>query len=219
MLPSNIPEFEATESAGGARKRRGAGATIGVVLGVLVVIAALVLGGTALYRRSAASRPTVAVATAAPVAAGATAGPTTAPDADTAAIQQVIQRANQEQAQALQAKDPSGMSDTATPEYFQEMAQTNQDLLDNGVTSIQLVQLEWGPISVNGTTATATTYETWNTTYSDGSTDQSRDRNVYTLIQQQGSWKIQDNQHPDDAQNGNGNGNGNPFAVPTPGGR
>ncbi len=142
------------------------------------------------------------MATAAPVAASGTAAPTTAPDADTAAIQQVIQRANQEQAQALAANDPSGMQDTATQEYFQQMAQTNQALVADGVTSIQLVNLEWGPISVNGSTATATTYETWNTTYSDGSTDQSRDRNVYTLVQDGGTWKIADNQHPDEAQQG-----------------
>jgi hypothetical protein len=204
MLPSNVPDFEETEKTTAARKRRGTGTTIAIVLGVLVIIAAVVLGGTTLYRRSGLGRT--------PVAAGGTAEPTTAPDADTAAIQQVIQRANEEQAQALAANDPSGMQDTATQEYFQEMAQTNQALTDNGVTSIQLVNLEWGPISVNGTTATATTYETWNTTYSDGTTDQSRDRNVYTLVQNGGTWKIADNQHPDEAQQ-----SGNPFAAPTPG--
>jgi hypothetical protein len=212
MLPSNVPDFEETEKATAARKRRGTGTTIAIVFGVLVIIAAVVLGGTTLYRRSGLGRTPVAVATAAPVAAGGTAAPTTAPDADTAAIQQVIQRANQEQAQALAANDPSGMQDTATQEYFQEMAQTNQALTDDGVTSIQLVNLEWGDISVNGTTATATTYETWNTTYSDGTTDQSRDRNVYTLVQDGGTWKIADNQHPDEAQQ-----SGNPFAAPTPG--
>jgi hypothetical protein len=211
MLPSNVPDFEATEKATTQRKRRGKATTVVIVLGALVIIAAVVLGGATLYRRSGLGRTPVAVATAAPVAANGTAAPTTAPDADTAAIQQVIQRANQEQAQALAANDPSGMQDTATQEYFQQMAQTNQALLDNGVTSVQLVNLEWGPISVNGTTATATTYETWNTTYSDGTTDQSRDRNVYTLVQDGGTWKIADNQHPDEAQQ-----QGNPFAAPTP---
>ena len=53
-------------------------------------------------------------------------------------------------------------------------------------------------MSVNGSSATATAWETWTTTYSDGSTEQSRDRNVYALIQQNGSWVISADDHPDD---------------------
>ena len=45
--------------------------------------------------------------------------------------------------------------------------------------------------------ATATSVETWSTTYADGSTEQSRDRNVYTLTQRNGSWSIDSNAHPD----------------------
>ena len=74
--------------------------------------------------------------------------------------------------------------------------QINQDLVANAVTRISLVKLEWGPISVNGATATATTYETWSTTFSDGTTMQSRDTNVYTLVQQGGTWLIQADQQP-----------------------
>ncbi len=105
-----------------------------------------------------------------------------------AAIQQVIQRSNEEQAQALAARDPSLMADTVTSDHFQDLAQTNQDLLDNGVTSIKLVKLEWGAVAVNGTTATATTYETWTTT-------------------------IKTNDHPDSAQAG---GRPNPSASSPP---
>src|SRR5205807_2132893 len=101
----------------------------------------------------------------------------------TAAIQQVIQRSNDEQVEAITARDPARMSDTTTSDHFQELVQINQDLLDHGVNTIRLVRLDWGPISVNGTSATATTYETWRTTYSDGQTEQSRDQNDYTLVQ------------------------------------
>src|SRR5438874_834585 len=99
-----------------------------------------------------------------------------------AAIQQVIQRSNEEQAQAIAAKDASLMSDTVTSDHFQELVQINQDLLDNGVTSIKLAKLEWGAVAVDGATATATTYETWTTTLSDGTVAQSRDRNDYSLV-------------------------------------
>src|SRR5919108_4428368 len=47
-----------------------------------------------------------------------------------AAIQQVIQHANEEQVQAIAAHDPSVMADTATGDHFQEMVQINQDLLN-----------------------------------------------------------------------------------------
>ena len=130
-----------------------------------------------------------------------------------AAIQQVIQRSNEEQAQALAARDPSLMADTVTSDHFQDLAQTNQDLLDNGVTSIKLVKLEWGAVAVNGSTATATTYETWTTTLSDGTVDQSRDRNVYGLVLDNGAWIIKTNDHPDSAQAG---GRPNPSASSPP---
>jgi hypothetical protein len=64
------------------------------------------------------------------------------------------------------------------------------------VSSIALVKLEWGAVAVNGSSATATTYETWRTVFADGSTDQSRDRNDYSLVLDNGSWKIQTDEHP-----------------------
>src|ERR1700716_3844555 len=106
------------------------------------------------------------------------------------AIQQVIQRSNDEQVQAIAAKDPSIMADTVTTDHFAELVQINQDLLDAGIANIQLVKLEWGAIAVNGSTATATTYETWTTAFSDGSMDQSRERNDYSLVLDNGAWKI-----------------------------
>lgn len=112
-------------------------------------------------------------------------------------IQQVIQRSNDEQVQAIASRDPSLMADTVTSDHYQELIKINQDLLDHGVTSIALIKLEWGAVAVDGSTASATTYETWRTNFADGSTDQSRDRNDYTLILDNGAWKIQTDSHPD----------------------
>lgn len=124
-----------------------------------------------------------------------------ATDQDTsAAIQQVIQRANDEQVQAIATHDSSVMADTATRDHYQELVQINQDLLDSGVAAISLTRLDWGAVAVNGNTATATTFETWTTTFVDGSTDTSRDRNDYSLVLDNGAWKITGDAHPDQPQ-------------------
>jgi hypothetical protein len=119
-----------------------------------------------------------------------------AADPQAAAIQHVIEQANSEQAQALSSQDPAVMSDTATAGYYQQLVQTNQSLLSQGVTAIELTNVAWGPISVSGSTATATTTETWVTTFSDSTTLESTDTNLYTLVNQAGSWLIQDDQQP-----------------------
>jgi hypothetical protein len=116
---------------------------------------------------------------------------------DQAAIQQAIQGIDDAQVKAVASNDLSGLSANATSDFATQQKSTTQDLLDNGVTAIKLDNIEWGPITVNGNTATATAYETWSTTFSDSSTEQSRDRNVYTLVQQNGSWVVQADEHPD----------------------
>jgi hypothetical protein len=88
------------------------------------------------------------------------------------------------------------MSDTATGKYYREIEQPYRDLVSQGATSIQLTNVTWGAITVDGTAATAKTTETWVTTFSDGTTDQSTDGNVYSLVNQGGSWLIQDDQQP-----------------------
>jgi hypothetical protein len=119
-------------------------------------------------------------------------------DPATAAIKSVVEKANQEQVDAFTKNDPTIMRDTATSDYYDQLVQINRDLADSGVAGIKLVKLEWGPVTLSGASgAQATTYETWRTSYSDGTTDDSRDRNVYTLVQQQGTWKIQADDHPD----------------------
>jgi hypothetical protein len=131
----------------------------------------------------------------------------------TAAIQATIQRGNQEQAQGLSSGNPQVRSDTSTASYCRTLMQANQDLAAQGATSINLVQLTWGPITVNGTTATATTTETWTTTFSDGTTIESTDTNVYTLVQQGGTWLIDsDQQAPSSASTNSTPGS----AQPTP---
>jgi hypothetical protein len=84
-----------------------------------------------------------------------------------------------------------------TGDHYAELVQINQDLLDNGVVSIGLVRLDWGAVAVDGSTATATTYETWTSTFSDGTTNRSRDQNDYTLVLDNGAWKIKADVHPD----------------------
>ena len=111
-------------------------------------------------------------------------------------IQQVIERADAEQTQALASNNPSVMSDTATAAYYRQLVQINQQMAAQGVTSIQLTNLTWGPVSVNGTTATAMSNETWVTTYGDGTTSESTDPNMYTLVQQNGVWLIESDQQP-----------------------
>jgi hypothetical protein len=141
---------------------------------------------------------------AAPNGSGTTAQAAPTPTAATStdptqqAIQQVIQQGDNEQAQAFASNDPTVMQDSSTSDFYQSQVSVNQDLRNNGVTDIKLVNIDWGQISVNGTQATATAWETWTTTYSDGTTEQSRDRNVYTLVQQNGGWVISADDHPDD---------------------
>jgi hypothetical protein len=120
-----------------------------------------------------------------------------AADSQTAdAIQQVIQLSNSEQEQAVANRDPSVMSDTATGSYYRSLQQTYSDLVSQGALTVELTNMTWGAITAGGSTATANTVETWVTTYSDGTTDQSTDPNVYTLVNQGGTWLIQDDRQP-----------------------
>jgi hypothetical protein len=124
------------------------------------------------------------------------------PTLEQAKISATIARANFEQEQAFSSKDPTIMKGSATDRYYRQMAETNQDLMDSRVTSIKLIGIEWGSATVRGNAAIATTWETWSTTYADGRTLQSRDRNEYSLVFQNDTWKIDGNTHPDNAPGG-----------------
>lgn len=136
-------------------------------------------------------------------------------DAATAAIQAAIQRSNAQQVQAIATRDPSVMADTVSSAHYDELVSVNQDLLDKGVSSIKLVKLEWGAVTVTGDTATATTYETWTTVFVDGSTMRSRDRNDYSLVLDNGAWKITADAHPGSGPTGL---TSPPSTIPVPGG-
>ena len=107
-----------------------------------------------------------------------------------AAVKDVVARANQAQVQAYARNDPTLMRATATDPYYQELVQTNQGIQSSGARSIELVSLDWVDVTISGSTAQATTNETWRTTYTDGSVAESTDRNDYTLVLQSGAWKI-----------------------------
>src|SRR3954454_8967197 len=96
------------------------------------------------------------------------------------AIKAGIEEANREEVQAFASNDPSVMADTATTEYYQQMAQSYNDMASSNITAIQLDNLVWGTVTLQGTNkANANTTETWTTTYSDGGTTQQTDPNVY----------------------------------------
>jgi len=123
--------------------------------------------------------------------------PTTATaDATAEAVKQVIEAADRAQQTAFATGDPSVMRVTATPDYYDELTQINTDLARGGVTGFTLVGIEWGDVTVSGTTAAATAYETWRTTYNDGSQDQRTDRNDYALVLDSGAWRIQADAQP-----------------------
>lgn len=116
------------------------------------------------------------------------------------ALKDVIQKANDQQVEAFTKHDPTAMKSTATSGYYAKLLQINQDLESGGVAAIKLVKLEWGPITVKSpTSAEATTIETWQTSFNDGTTDESADRNIYSLVVENGAWHIADDVHPDSA--------------------
>lgn len=140
------------------------------------------------------------------------------PAAVTAAVKDVIQQANTEQQAAFVKQDPTLMRDTATTAYYQQLVQTNSDMAKGGVATIKLLNLRWGAISQQDSThVQATTFETWRTVFSDSTTDQSTDRNVYVLVLQNGVWKIQSDVHPDANQGiPGGRAAGQPGTAPAP---
>ena len=88
------------------------------------------------------------------------------------------------------------MRATSTDAHYAEMVQINSDLANGGVTRIELLDISFGDIVVNGASATATTTETWQSTYADGTVDRSTDQNDYALVLESGTWKIASNTQP-----------------------
>ncbi|HYR93472.1 MAG TPA: G1 family glutamic endopeptidase [Methylomirabilota bacterium] len=131
-----------------------------------------------------------------PAATSGASATSTTPTAEQDAVKQVIESANQAQARAFNGGDPAAMKANATDSFYTQLLQTNRELAASGVTRIELVSTDFQSVSVNGTTATASTLETWRSTYTDGSTDEQSARNDYTLVRQGGAWKIQTDDQP-----------------------
>lgn len=112
------------------------------------------------------------------------------------AVRQTIERSNQAQATAFNTNDPTAMRAYATPSFYQQLRQTNDDLRSSGVTKIELVTTEYRDIAVNGTSASATTFETWRSTYQDGSVDEATARNVYALVLDGSEWRVASDDQP-----------------------
>jgi hypothetical protein len=71
-------------------------------------------------------------------------------------------------------------------------------------------------VTVTGDKATATTTETWLTAYDDRTTEEATNTNVYTLVNQNGVWLIQDDQQPSSSRTPSQSASGSqPAAVPT----
>lgn len=134
-----------------------------------------------------------------------------------AAIREVIERGNAAQSRAIALRDPSAVGEHAVAEYQQRLMRTNRALLANGVAEIELISIDWGPISVDGRSATATTLETWRTSFSAGPTEFARDRNVYVLVLDNGVWRVAANEHPDGRRQGIQQPSPEPETDPDPG--
>jgi hypothetical protein len=211
VLPSNVPQSDPSTSKKPPPKERApiGGIVITVILALalvaIIAVAVTRLTGGGFTRPVASSAPTSVAVSSSGAASNAAAPAPAGTPADAAtqqAIQNTIQQVNDAQVQAIEKGDPSVMQATATQQFYQEQVSNNQDLTDNGVTDIKLVNIEWGQMTVDGNNATATDYETWSTTFDDGTTEQSRDRNIYTLVNDNGTWKVQEDAHPDQPQVG-----------------
>lgn len=120
--------------------------------------------------------------------------PTAVPDARS--VRDAVQAANEAQVRAIARADASVMHDSATAQHYAEMVRVNDQLLAAGIVKIELLKTEWGDVRITGDTATAVTYETWQSTFSDGTTQRSRDENDYTLVREGGRWLVSADQQP-----------------------
>jgi hypothetical protein len=121
-----------------------------------------------------------------------TATPTATPVPVPILVQQVIQRSNDEQVQAISTRNLSLITDTLTADHVPELTAILQDMIDHKVNSIELLKLDWGPVVVapDGSHAVATTTETWRITSAAGTVEDAPVRNDYTMVLDGGTWKI-----------------------------
>ncbi|HKC90096.1 MAG TPA: G1 family glutamic endopeptidase, partial [Candidatus Limnocylindria bacterium] len=190
-MQGNPNEGNASTITDGRPTRRSSAMPIGVAI---VLVIALV-GAAAVIGRNG-STP-LASATPQPTAvAGASATPASSPQSDPAAVQAVIQKANDEQQQAFAQNDPTLMQDTATAGYYAQLVQVDAALRSAGVTAIQLLSLNFAQTTVQGSSAQVATTESWRATFADGTTTDDTTLNNYTLVLTGGAWKISRDTQP-----------------------
>src|SRR5436305_2241765 len=138
ILPSNLAQQEPTQT--NAPHKPPAKRSSGRALAGLVALA--LVGGIVIGRGAATLDGVQLTTSVSQLAAGLSGSFAKAPaasiqhavadqdstDPQVAAVQQVIHTANDEQVQAIAVHDPSGMQDTSTDGYYQQLVQTNQDL-------------------------------------------------------------------------------------------
>jgi hypothetical protein len=190
-MNDNLNENDTMTSTDARPKRWSATTAIGAAIVFIVAVG----GATALIGRNG-STPLSSAAPSPTAIAGASASPATSAQSDTATIQAVVQAANGEQQQAFAQNDPTLMQDTATAAYYAQLVQVDASLRSAGVTAIQMLAITFGQSTVQSTSAQATTTETWQATYADGTTTDDTSTNNYTLVLVGDAWKISGDAQP-----------------------
>lgn len=113
-----------------------------------------------------------------------------------AAVKAAIDASNDAQVRAFKAGNNALMKPYATDSFYLQLVQTNRDLAASGVTAIDIVSTDYVSVSVDGANAKATTNETWRSTYRDGTSDESTNRNDYTLVLVGSAWKVDSDEQP-----------------------
>lgn len=199
-----MSQINTTPTTGSPRRPpdRHWGLAIVIVVALIVVLA----GGAALAARSGL------------VSFGTkTASPTAIPTG-AAGVRAVINLANQEQQQAFAQDNPTLMRGTATAAYYAQLVAIDSQLRSSGVTSIQLRSTTFGQVTLQTSTAQATTTETWQAKFSNGSSATNTSVNDYNLVLVGGSWKIRSDTQPRTNIPPSASPGTTPTASPSPGG-
>jgi peptidase A4-like protein len=188
-MNDNLNENNAITKSDGQPKRRSAT----IVIGAAIVLVIAAVGATTVIGRNGVT-PSAAPSPAA--TASASASPATGAQGDTATVEAVVQKANDEQQQAFAQNDPALMQDTATAAYYAQLVQVDAALRSSGVTAIQMLSLTVDQSTVQGSSAQVSTTETWRATYTDGTTTEDTSINNYSLVLVGLDWKISRDTQP-----------------------
>jgi hypothetical protein len=169
-------------------------------LAAAIVLMIAVLGATACMSQDAATptsaNPSPTAIGGASASPAGSASPTAGAQSDSATVQAVVRKANDEQQRAFNQNNPTLMQDTATAAYYAQLVQVDAALRSAGVTAIQLLSMTFGQSTVQSTSAEVTTTETWRATYTDGMTTDDTTTNSYNLVLVGPAWKISSDTQP-----------------------